>query len=49
MRLTSASENSLSQHTADDTPDRVSPSFTANVARVNGAAIAGLAAPAASR
>lgn len=49
VRLTSASEHSVSQHTADDTPDGVSPSFTANVARVNGAAIAGLAVPAASR
>ena len=44
VRLTSASENLISQHTASDTPDRVSPAFTANVARVNGAAIAGLAA-----
>jgi Zn-dependent M28 family amino/carboxypeptidase len=43
VRLTSASENLISQHTAGDTPDRVSPAFTANVARVNGAAIAGLA------
>jgi len=49
VRLTSASEHSRVQHTADDTPDGVSPSFTANVARVNGAAIAGLAGPAASR
>jgi Zn-dependent M28 family amino/carboxypeptidase len=43
VRLTSASENLISQHTASDTPDRVSPTFTANVARANGAAIAGLA------
>lgn len=43
VRLTSASENLISQHTVGDTPDRVSPPFTANVARVNGAAIAGLA------
>ncbi len=43
VRLTSASENLISQHTTADTADRVSPSFTANVARVNGAAIAGLA------
>jgi Zn-dependent M28 family amino/carboxypeptidase len=43
VRLTSASENLISQHTTGDTPDRVSPTFTANVARVNGAAIAGLA------
>jgi Zn-dependent M28 family amino/carboxypeptidase len=49
VRLTSASEHSIVQHTADDTPDRVSPSFTADVARVNGAAIASLASPAASR
>lgn len=43
VRLTSASENLTSQHSASDKPDRVSPTFTANVARVNGAAIAGLA------
>ena len=43
VRLTSASENLISQHTTADTADRVSPTFTANVARVNGAAIAGLA------
>jgi Zn-dependent M28 family amino/carboxypeptidase len=43
VRLTSASENLISQHTTADTPDRVSSAFTANVARVNGAAIAGLA------
>jgi Zn-dependent M28 family amino/carboxypeptidase len=49
VRLTSASEHSILQHTADDTPEGVSPSFTANVARVNGATIASLAAPAASR
>ena len=49
VRLTSASEHSLVQHTADDTAEGVSPAFTANVARVNGAAIAILAAPAASR
>ncbi|MEO8051568.1 MAG: M28 family peptidase, partial [Acidobacteriota bacterium] len=45
VRFTSASENLISQHTAGDTPDRVSASFTANVARVNAAAIASLAAP----
>jgi len=44
VRLTSASENLISQHTTGDTPDRLSSAFTANVARVNGAAIAGLAA-----
>ena len=49
VRLTSASENLISQHTTADTPDRVSSAFTANVARVNGAAIAGLASLAASR
>ena len=49
VRLTSASEHSLAQHTADDTLDGVSPSFTANVARVNGAAVAGLAVTAAPR
>ena len=43
VRLTSASENLISQHTVGDTPDRVSSPFTASVARVNGAAIAGLA------
>ncbi len=43
VRLTSASENLISQHTASDTPDRVSSFFTASVARVNGSAIAGLA------
>lgn len=46
VRLTSASENTAVQHTADDTPDLVSPSFIADVARVNGAAIATLAGPA---
>jgi Zn-dependent M28 family amino/carboxypeptidase len=44
VRFTSASENLVSQHTTGDTPDRVSSSFAANVARVNGAAIASLAA-----
>jgi len=43
VRMTSASENLISQHTTGDTADRVSPAFTANVARVNGAAIVGLA------
>ena len=43
VRLTSASENTAIQHTAEDTPDGVSSAFTANVARVNGAAIATLA------
>jgi len=45
IRLTSASEDTAIQHTAQDTPDLVSPAFTANVARVNGAAIAILASP----
>lgn len=45
VRLTSASENTAVQHTAEDTPDRVSPTFTADVARVNGAAMASLAVP----
>jgi Zn-dependent M28 family amino/carboxypeptidase len=45
VRLTSASENTDVQHTAGDTPDGVSASFTADVARVNGAAIASLAMP----
>jgi Zn-dependent M28 family amino/carboxypeptidase len=45
VRLTSASEHTVSQHTANDLPDGVSPSFTADVARVNGAAIASLAVP----
>ena len=49
VRITSASENSDVQHTADDTPDGVSPTFAADVARVNGTAIASLATPAASR
>lgn len=43
VRLTSASEDTASQHTANDLPEGVSPAFAANVARVNGAAIASLA------
>ena len=43
VRLTSASENTASQHTANDLPAGVSPAFAASVARVNGAAIASLA------
>ena len=43
VRMTAASENTEVQHTADDTPDLVSASFMADVARVNGAAIASLA------
>lgn len=49
VRLTSASEHTDLQHTADDTPEGVSPPFTADVARVNGAAIASLAVPAPAR
>ncbi len=49
VRFTSASEHTDVQHTPDDTPDKVSFSFTADVARVNGAAIASLAGPVASR
>lgn len=45
VRFTSASENTDVQHTAEDTPDGVSPLFAAEVARVNGAVIATLAAP----
>ena len=45
IRFTSASENTAVQHTAEDTPEGVSPAFTADVARVNGAAIATLAKP----
>jgi Zn-dependent M28 family amino/carboxypeptidase len=45
IRLTSASEDTAIQHTAQDTPDLVSPVFIASVARVNGAAIATLATP----
>lgn len=49
VRLTAASENTGVQHTVDDTAEGVSPSFTAAVARVNAAAIAGLAVPIAGR
>ena len=45
VRFTSASENTEVQHTANDTPEGVSPTFTADVARLNGAAIATLATP----
>lgn len=45
VRLTSASEHTGVQHTADDTPDGVSPAFTADVGRVNAAAIGSLAVP----
>lgn len=43
VRVTSGSENTDVQHTAQDTADRVSPPFIAEVARINGAAIAALA------
>lgn len=45
VRFTSASESTDVQHTANDTPAGVSAEFTAEVARVNAAAIAGLAMP----
>ena len=43
VRFTTAAENLPVQHTANDTFDKASPGYTANVARVNGAAIASLA------
>jgi hypothetical protein len=43
IRFTTAAENLPVQHTAKDTFDKSSPGYTANVARVNGAAIASLA------
>ena len=43
IRLTSASEDTASQHTANDLPEGVSAAFTAGVARIDGAAIATLA------
>ena len=43
VRMTSASEHTVVQHTANDLPEGVSPAFIADVARVNGAAIASLA------
>jgi Zn-dependent M28 family amino/carboxypeptidase len=45
VRLSSASENTAVQHTPRDTPDGVDAAFTANVARINGAAIATMARP----
>jgi hypothetical protein len=48
VRFTTVAENLGAQHTADDTLDKTAPNYTANVARVNAAAIANLAlAPAA--
>ena len=43
VRFTTAAENLPVQHTAHDTFDKAAPGYTANVARVNGAAIASLA------
>jgi hypothetical protein len=43
VRFTAAAENLEIQHTPNDTFDKSSPSYTANVARVNGAALASLA------
>jgi hypothetical protein len=43
VRFTTPAENLGIQHTAEDTLDKTSPDYTANVARVNGAAIANLA------
>lgn len=43
IRFTSAEENLDIQHTAKDTFDKASPTYTANVARINAAAAASLA------
>jgi hypothetical protein len=43
VRFTTPAENLGAQHTANDTFDKSSPAYTANVARVNGAALASLA------
>lgn len=43
VRFTTAAENLSVQHSADDTFERASPAYTANVARVNLAALASLA------
>lgn len=43
VRFTTAEENLAAQHTADDTLDKTAPWYTANVARVNAAAVANLA------
>jgi Zn-dependent M28 family amino/carboxypeptidase len=45
IRFTSASENTAVQHTANDTPDLVSPGFMVLVAQANAAAMATLATP----
>ena len=43
VRFTTPAENLGIQHTKDDTFDKTSPAYAANVARVNGAALASLA------
>jgi hypothetical protein len=43
VRFTTPAENLGAQHTADDTFEKASPAYTANVARVNGAALTSLA------
>jgi hypothetical protein len=43
VRFTTAAENLESQHTANDTLEKTSPSYNANVARVNAAGLASLA------
>lgn len=43
VRFTTPAENLGAQHTADDTLDKTSASYTANIARVNAAAVANLA------
>ena len=43
VRFTTPAENLGVQHTADDTLDKTSPAYTANVARVNAATLASLA------
>jgi hypothetical protein len=43
VRFTSAAENLKVQHTINDTMDIASPAYTANVARINAAALASLA------
>jgi hypothetical protein len=43
VRFTTPAENLGAQHTAEDTLDKTSPGFNANVARVNAAAMASLA------
>lgn len=45
VRLTTASEHSVTQHTAGDLPEGISPPFAADVTRINCAAMATLAIP----